>query len=190
MLCLGNDQFKLISNTLETSQSIPHPLIQPQSIVWSITVNYFHQNFHSQHCICAGSKKNDTGKKEDEDVNEDKEVEVMLVAAKNLNWYAALLQKETEKQMTKKWKCRWLRRAIKNPKANSWVENGLACIWKFPPKWKMWCWRGISDTSCLLLRLDCLQRPSVPCIISLVSILCWSIFSLSQKALLINRTCS
>ena len=46
---------------------------------------YFDQGFHSQHCICTGSKENDTGKKEDEDVNEDKEVEVMLVAAKNLN---------------------------------------------------------------------------------------------------------
>lgn len=50
----------------------------------AISGNYFCWDFHLQKWICAGSKEDDTGKKEDEDKNQDKEVKVVCVTAKHL----------------------------------------------------------------------------------------------------------
>ena len=43
------------------------------------------QIFNLQNCICPGSKEDNTSKKEDENINEDKEVKIVLVAAKHLD---------------------------------------------------------------------------------------------------------
>ena len=46
-----------------------------------ITNNFFH--LHD--CICARSEEDEASKKEDEDVNEDKEVKVVHITAKHLD---------------------------------------------------------------------------------------------------------
>ena len=51
----------------------------------AISGNYFCWDVHLQKWICAGSKKDDTGKKEDEDKNQDKEVKVVHITAKHLD---------------------------------------------------------------------------------------------------------
>ena len=166
------------SNKLSTSlkQVNPSPTLSLSlNIFWSKIVKYIHQDFHSQHCICAGSKEDNTGKKEDEDINEDKEVEVVLVAAKYLN-QDGIAEGDRDTDDDNAGDC-----TVGLKTQNGWAENGL--------DWKLWCWQGRSGTSCLLLRLDCLQRPSVPCIMVFLSFV-EVYFSLPQKVLQVNSTCS
>ena len=44
----------------------------------------FIKDVHLQKWICTGNKEDDARKEEDEDINENKEVKIVLVGAKNL----------------------------------------------------------------------------------------------------------
>ena len=82
MLCLENlNNFKQIDQKNNKLFHFPRP---PED---SLESHYCFWDCHLQNCICTSRKEDNTSKEEDEDINEDKEVKIVLVAAKNLDWY-------------------------------------------------------------------------------------------------------